>query len=164
MVQKEHEHLAYIALGSNLDNPMAQVTQACSTLGSLAGIGEIQISPWYLSTAIGPGEQPDFINGVVKIRTSLSPIDLLHTMQAIENEQGRQREIKWGARTLDLDLLLYDDITMQSQELELPHPQLHLRNFVVYPLADISGELVLPSGVSVLKLCQQLGSEGLQRL
>src|SRR5690606_16070802 len=99
--------LSYIALGSNLSNPRQQVEQALGALGQLPNSRVVAQSAWYESRAIGPGEQPDYINGVALIETSLEPHDLLNRLQAIEATQGRIREQRWAARTLDLDILLY---------------------------------------------------------
>lgn len=155
---------AYIALGANLGDPVAQVEDACEEIGRIAGTQLIARSPWYQTKAVGPGDQPDYINGVVKVWTDLEPLALLHELQAIEQHHGRQRHIKWGARTLDLDLLIYADQKITSAELTVPHPHLHERNFVVYPLADIAGELLLPSGVLVSQLRAKLADEGIRRL
>ncbi len=156
--------LAYVGLGSNLDDPLNRVERACQSIAGIEGLEIVQISPWYESKAIGPGEQPDFINGVAAVKTQLEPLQLLKALQAIEDEQGRQRLVRWGARTLDLDLLIYGDTVMDCAQLTLPHPHLHQRNFVVYPLADVAPQLVLPSGESIASLRQQLGTEGLRRL
>ena len=155
---------AYVALGANLGDPMAQVEAARAALAALDGTQLVASSHWYRTRAIGPGEQPDYINGVVKLQTRLAPLALLHAMQAIEQKHGRQREVRWGARTLDLDLLLYQDVAMETTELTLPHPHLQERNFVVYPLADVAPDLILPSGVEVNLLRDKLGREGLERV
>ncbi|WP_317931838.1 2-amino-4-hydroxy-6-hydroxymethyldihydropteridine diphosphokinase [Halioxenophilus sp. WMMB6] len=156
--------LAYVALGSNLDDPLHQVEMGCRALAGLESTQIVEQSPWYVTKAIGPGEQPDFINGVVALQTELEAEALLRAMQAIEQAQGRQRLVRWGARTLDLDLLLYGTLTMHSETLTLPHPHLHERNFVVYPLADIAPTLTLPTGHRLEELRATLGSAGVRRL
>ncbi|MGI9289581.1 MAG: 2-amino-4-hydroxy-6-hydroxymethyldihydropteridine diphosphokinase [Pseudomonadales bacterium] len=155
---------AYIGLGSNLNNPIEQLKQALEALEGLDGCAIEQCSPLYWSTAVGPGEQPDYLNGVVHLQTRLSPQALLNALRNIEDAQGRTREIRWGARTLDLDLLLYDDLVINSKELTIPHPHLHKRNFVVYPLYDIAPMLRLPDGRALSELVNQLPSTGLRPL
>lgn len=153
---------AYLALGSNLDNPLTQVTQACAEINALPGTELIACSPWYISQAVGPGQQPDFINGVVQVATSLAAPALLQALQGIENNHQRRREIRWGARTLDLDILLYGDAEIATSTLSVPHPYLHRRNFVVYPLADLAPNLILPNGQALAQLRAQLDDHGLQ--
>lgn len=143
---------AYIGLGSNLDSPATQLQNALDALAAHKAIESVQCSPWYQSRAVGPGEQPDYINAVAKITTSLAPEHLLTALQTIENTQGRTREIRWGARTLDLDLLLYDEIIMQTDRLTIPHPQMYNRDFVLKPLADLAPTLSLPSGEPIEQL------------
>ena len=143
---------AYIGLGSNLDSPATQLQNALDALASHKAIASVQCSPWYQSRAVGPGEQPDYINAVAKMTTSLAPEDLLTVLQTIENAQGRTREIRWGARTLDLDVLLYDEIIIQTDRLTIPHPELHQRSFVLKPLADLAPTLCVPGGESVAQL------------
>tara|TARA_R110002072_G_scaffold149747_2_gene297683 strand:+ start:411 stop:908 length:498 start_codon:yes stop_codon:yes gene_type:complete len=143
---------AYIALGSNLGEPQQQVMQALQDIDALSGCSVQTTSPLYASKAIGPGSQPDYVNAVTQINTTLAPHALLSSLQAIEGSHGRRRDVRWGARTLDLDLLLYDAITLQTEELEIPHPRLQDRNFVLYPLHDISPTLTLPCGTSIASL------------
>lgn len=137
---------AYIGLGSNLDQPHVHITNALDELTKLPGSQNLHCSCWYQTKAIGPGEQPDYINAAVSLDTTLGAIDLLQQLQAIENQHGRQREIRWGARTLDLDLLLFGNTEINSPELQLPHPEIMNRNFVLYPLHDLNPSLILPNG------------------
>ncbi|BFM06068.1 2-amino-4-hydroxy-6-hydroxymethyldihydropteridine diphosphokinase [Halioxenophilus aromaticivorans] len=153
---------AYIALGSNLDNPLTHVTQACAEINALPNTQVVDSSPWYISQAVGPGQQPDFINGALQLTTQLPAQTLLESLQTIENQHGRQREVRWGARTLDLDILLYGDDRIQTDTLTVPHPYLHKRNFVVYPLANVAPNLVLPNGTALAEVQAQLGDQGLQ--
>lgn len=157
-------HTAYIGLGSNLGNPVLQLNTAINALEKLAPSKALLCSPFYTSTAIGPGEQPDYINAVVKLKTQLSPLALLHQLQHIEQQQGRQREVRWGARTLDLDLLLYDELTMDSNELQIPHPEMINRNFVLYPLYDVAPELVLSDTQNLAQIIQKTSTSGLRQL
>ncbi len=152
---------AFIGLGSNLLEPLRQVAQALDEIASLDGTALLRASGWYRSTALGPGPQPDYINGVALIATTQSPLQLLHSLQAIENIHGRERIIRWGARTLDLDILLYGDLQLNSAELTIPHPQMTLRNFVLLPLAEIAPALVLPNGQLLKELLANLSAEGI---
>lgn len=158
------EHRAFIGLGSNLAAPLTQVTRAVQELAELPHSRLLEQSPWYRSPPMGPADQPDFINGAVLLATGLSPLALLRAMQAIELAHERRRERHWGPRTLDLDLLLYDDLTLQDPQLQIPHPGLRQRNFVLYPLADIDPQLTLPSGEPIASLLAQCPATGLTRL
>ncbi|MCX2983086.1 2-amino-4-hydroxy-6-hydroxymethyldihydropteridine diphosphokinase [Halieaceae bacterium IMCC14734] len=155
---------AYIALGSNLDKPQQQVLQALQDLDALPGCSVQDTSPLYTSAAVGPGAQPDYVNAVTQIDTTLAPHALLSSLQAIEDSHGRRREVRWGARTLDLDLLLYDAITLQTAQLEIPHPRLQDRNFVLYPLHDISPTLTLPCGTPIASLLARCPRDSLRLL
>lgn len=155
---------AYIALGSNLDNPEQQVATALQAIARLPECELAASSPWYRSKAVGPGRQPDYINGVCAIQTGLQPLALLHALQAIEQQQGRVRSERWGPRTLDLDILLYGDLETDSEELKLPHPRMTERNFVLMPLADITADLVLPDGRHLAKLLANCQHDGIVQL
>jgi 2-amino-4-hydroxy-6-hydroxymethyldihydropteridine diphosphokinase len=154
---------AYIALGANLGNPLSQLNQAIALLNTTPHISVITAASIYQSTAIGPGEQPDYLNSVVHITTMLSPDDLLAALHTIETNLGRVRTVSWGARTLDLDLLLYDQFTSTTLELTVPHPRMCERNFVIYPLLEITTALILPNGLSVETIAQKLVNVGIQR-
>ncbi|RLA47356.1 MAG: 2-amino-4-hydroxy-6-hydroxymethyldihydropteridine diphosphokinase [Gammaproteobacteria bacterium] len=154
----------YIALGSNLNSPPRQVQRAISSLARLPETKLIHTAPWYRSRAIGPGKQADYINTVVSIATALTPRQLLRELQAIENQQGRKRVVRWGPRSIDLDILLFGKRTIKSKILTIPHPHLTRRNFVIYPLADIAPDLVLPDTTSVQKLLANTCAEGIVRL
>ncbi len=138
---------AYIALGSNLGDPASQLNIALDELSTALHCQLEAVSSAYSSAAVGPGEQPDYLNAVAKVTTSLTPSQLLMAIQAIENKAGRVRTQRWGARTLDLDIILYGQQEIQTDSLQIPHPRMGERNFVLYPLAEIAGEqLVLPCG------------------
>jgi len=156
--------LAYIGLGSNLDNPRQHIERALLELAALAGSQLVAQSSLYRSKAIGPGEQPDYINAVALISTSLTPLDLLDALQAIEQAHQRVRLEHWGPRTLDLDILLLDQQTIACPRLQVPHPYLSQRNFVLYPLADIAPQLMLPGGTSLSILLENCPVAGLERL
>lgn len=155
---------AYIALGSNLGDRAGHISAATKALGELPNSSIHACSPWYQSIAIGPGQQPDYINAVVAITTRLEPLPLLAKLHAIEAGRGRTRGLRWGPRSLDLDLLLYGSRVIQHPELTVPHPRLTERNFVIYPLADIAPSLILPNGVSLKELLAKTTSAGIVRL
>lgn len=155
---------AYIGLGSNLDNPRAQVEQALAELAALPDTRLIAFSPLYQSLAVGPGEQPDYINAVAQLSTRLTPLALLDQLQALEQCHQRVRLERWGPRTLDLDLLLYGDEVIAHPRLHVPHPHLCERNFVLYPLATITPDLVLPCGTRIASLLTQVSAHGLLNL
>lgn len=156
---------AYIGIGSNLAEPLKQVQRAVTALKAIPASSLLAVSPWYGSTPVGGSDgQPDYINGVACLQTRLTPHGLLEALQGIEQQQGRERHTRWGARTLDLDLLLYDDRIIDDNRLTLPHPRMHMRTFVLAPLADIAPQLALPNGCSVGSLLSQLSTAGLWRL
>ncbi len=151
----------YLGLGSNLNDPAAQLRCALSTFSASADVTLVATSRWYQNPAVGPGEQPDYLNGVIAIDTDLSPEQLLSVCQAVETAQGRVRDVRWGARTLDVDLLLYGNKVVNLPHLQIPHPRLRERNFVLYPLADLAPGLVLPDGTCLSALLAQYSAEGL---
>lgn len=156
---------AYIGLGSNLENPLEQLKQARTEIASLTGVAELAFSPLYRSTPVGPQDQPDFINAVMKISTSLPAAELLRQLQAIETAHGRLRLIRWGARTLDLDILLYGLHVIAEADLSVPHPEMAQRAFVLYPLADIApADLPVPGLGPLADLLATCPKAGLQRL
>lgn len=137
-------HRAYIALGSNLAQPEAQVNQAFDALTRLPDSRLLARSSLYRSAPVGYADQPDFINAVAQIETRLLPHDLLKSLFDIEHEFGRVREFRNAPRTLDLDLLLYDDLRLHESGLTLPHPRMHERVFVLLPLVEIDSHCVIP--------------------
>ncbi len=141
---------AYIGLGSNLQNPARQLGTALAALAQLRRSKLVAVSRLYRSAAIGPGNQPDFLNAVARLDTDLAPLPLLTALQRIEQDQGRERTVRWGPRSLDLDILLYGNRQIDTPELTIPHPSMHLRHFVLYPLAEITGPgLPLPDGTDL---------------
>jgi 2-amino-4-hydroxy-6-hydroxymethyldihydropteridine diphosphokinase len=153
---------AFIGLGSNLDNPREQVIAAFRELAETDGIRLLARSSLYLSEPLGPQDQPDFINAAAVIETSLDPLSLLEVLLTIEQKHARKRERHWGPRTLDLDLLLYDDERIQHPDLTVPHPAIAERSFVLLPLREIAPQLVIPGLGSVSSLLQQLGNPVLE--
>ena len=152
---------AYIGLGSNLDNPICHVKQALEDLKQLPQSQLLLASKLYLSKPVGPQDQDNFVNAVVLIITELEPLALLDELQTIEQQHQRVRERHWGPRTLDLDLLLFGDRSIQHPRLTVPHAQLSRRDFVVGPLLELCPELVLPSGTQLQELLQQCPIDGL---
>ena len=138
----------YVGLGSNLDDPVAQVTSALSRLQRMPASRLIGVSSLYRSKPLGPLNQPDFINAVVSLDTSMTALELLDKLQQIETLQRRKRLVYWGPRTLDLDLLLYGQEKIQSERLRIPHPHLMWRNFVLVPLAEIAPDLILQNNIN----------------
>jgi 2-amino-4-hydroxy-6-hydroxymethyldihydropteridine diphosphokinase len=155
---------AYIALGSNLRCPETQLRRAVAALATLPQAQLTRVSPVYRSPAVGPGEQPDYLNAVALLNTGLPAETLLDALQQIENAQGRVREIHWGARTLDLDILLYGQDCIESNRLSIPHPAMSRRNFVLYPLVDLAGiNLQLPDGTVLGTLVAACARGGLEK-
>ncbi|MCB1688276.1 MAG: 2-amino-4-hydroxy-6-hydroxymethyldihydropteridine diphosphokinase [Halioglobus sp.] len=153
---------AYVALGSNLGEPAAQLCRAVSALAALPDCTLDKLSSVYSSAALGPGTQPDYLNAVVRLQTQLTPLELLDALQRIEQGQGRVRDTRWGPRTLDLDLLLYGRRTIDTQRLAIPHPRMQQRHFVLYPLCEISGkDLEFPNGATLETYLRQCPAEGL---
>jgi len=156
---------AYIGLGSNLDNPVDQVNQARAAIAALPEVAEIGFSPLYRSLPVGPQDQPDYINAVMRVVTELAPLALLRQLQQIENQHGRLRLVRWGARTLDLDVLLYGQQAIDEPDLIVPHPELARRAFVLYPLADVAGaDLVVPGLGLLSQLLAACPADGLRKL
>lgn len=154
----------YISLGSNLNRPARQISKAIKALNQLPATHLLQVAPFYRSRAVGPCIQADYLNTVAELATGLDALTLLKKLQNIEQVQGRRRIIRWGPRSLDLDILLYGQRTVNNTKLTIPHPRMHLRNFVLLPLADIAPNLVLPDGRPLCRLLANCPSEGIVRL
>lgn len=155
---------AYIALGSNLEDPARQLRQAVTAIGALPDSVIESISSVYDSAAVGPGTQPNYLNAVLQLNTTLPPLDLLDALQDIELRQGRVRSERWGARTLDLDIVLYGDQQIDGERLIVPHPAMAQRNFVLQPLTEIAGDnLLLPDGTVLGTLVAACPGGGLAR-
>ncbi|KXI23300.1 2-amino-4-hydroxy-6-hydroxymethyldihydropteridine diphosphokinase [Photobacterium sanguinicancri] len=153
---------AYIAVGSNLSEPVAQAKSAIEILKQQPDIQVVAASSLYSSTPMGPQNQPDYINAVVAIDTTLSPLSLLDRTQAIELEHGRVRkDERWGPRTLDLDIILYGDLEHHCERLTVPHYGMKVREFVLYPLAEIAPDLVLPDQSALQTLLADVDRNGL---
>lgn len=157
--------IVYIGIGSNLSLPVKQVETAIANLAILPKTMILNQSSFYESQPIGPKDQPNYINAVVTLETELSPEALLKALQALEENQGRKRlGIRWGARIIDLDILLYDNKVIRTKTLSIPHPQLKTREFVLYPLDEITKDLILPTGEPVSMLRAQCSKKGIKKL
>lgn len=145
--------VAYIGLGSNLQDPIQQIQNALAALKQLPDSTLARHSSLYRSPPMGLADQPDYVNAVAELHTRLAPIKLLDALQAIEVRQGRLSGARrWHARTLDLDLLVYGDQEINTPRLIVPHPGLHERNFVLYPLQEIAADVTLPGLGSIHRL------------
>ena len=156
---------AYVALGSNLADPIRQVQAAFAALDGLPGLQLIARSGLWRSRPMGPQDQPDFINAAAGLLTSVEPRALLASLQAIERQLGKTAPaVRWGPRVIDLDLLVFGDLRISEEGLVLPHPGLHRRNFVLYPLAEIAAELQVPGLARVSRLRDGVPAAGIERL
>jgi 2-amino-4-hydroxy-6-hydroxymethyldihydropteridine diphosphokinase len=155
---------AYVAIGSNLDSPRDRVLEAFERLGTLRATRSLLRSRLYLTNPMGPQDQPQFVNAAAGLLTQLSPRDVLTELLNIERSMGRVRQERWGPRVIDLDLLWMVDSPITMPGLQLPHPGVSTRNFVLYPLADIAPTLELPGLGQVLDLKSRAGAEGISVL
>lgn len=152
---------AYIGLGSNLNTPLEQLHQAIEQLDCHKDISQVTVSSFYASKPVGPQDQPDYVNAVALITTSLAPIQLLDALQQIEQNQHRVRERHWGPRTLDLDLLRYNNDKIDMERLTVPHPFMLERGFVIKPMADLAPDLLLDNGNTVSQQLENLDTSDL---
>jgi len=155
---------AFIGLGSNLEDPIAQVNDAIALLDETNGLERIATSLLYASPPMGPQDQPDYINAVVEVETLLAPLAVLNALQSIENCQGRVRERRWGPRTLDLDLLAYGEVVMHDERLQLPHPGITERAFVLVPWAEIAADFEIIGLDKVQVLADACPLAGLEKI
>jgi 2-amino-4-hydroxy-6-hydroxymethyldihydropteridine diphosphokinase len=155
---------AYIALGANLDDPIAQVKAGFAALAALPQTHLIAQSSLYRTAPVGYADQPDFINAVAAVETALSPRELLDAILAVETNHGRVREFLNAPRTLDLDILLYGERTVHEAGLTIPHPRLHERAFVLAPLAEIAPHCVIPGRGTADELLRNVDRAGVKRL
>lgn len=137
------KHTAYVALGSNLGNKEENIRQALKLLAE-QGVEIVQVSTLIATEPYGVLDQPGFCNGVCQVRTDLEPLELLRLLLATEKQMGRVRLRHWGERNIDLDLIFYEDVIMDTQELRLPHPDMQNRDFVLVPMAELAPDLVHP--------------------
>ena len=154
---------AYVGLGSNLDDPYGQIRWAIAQFKQRSDIRSLNCSGIYISAPMGPQDQPDYLNAVCGLLTSMTATELLGVLHEQEEQRGRQRSQRWGPRTLDLDLLVYGREVNERDDLKLPHPGVHERSFVLYPLAEIAPDLEIPGRGRVSQLAAACGRQGLQR-
>ncbi|QSX33080.1 2-amino-4-hydroxy-6-hydroxymethyldihydropteridine diphosphokinase [Shewanella avicenniae] len=154
----------FVALGANLDQPVKQLDAASQALATLAEPDSYRISSYVQSKPMADMDQPDYINAVATFTTALEPLALLDAFQAIEISQGRERHERWGARTLDLDLLLYDELQLQHPRLTIPHYDMQQRAFVLLPLYELQPDLILPDGTQLAALITEAMRQSLHPL
>ncbi|MGX5175021.1 2-amino-4-hydroxy-6-hydroxymethyldihydropteridine diphosphokinase [Aliikangiella sp. IMCC44653] len=161
----EHWKRAYIGLGANLNHPKKQLQQALIAIQAIPKTRLIKTSSFFQSDPMGPQNQPDFVNAVALIETQLTPLDLLDSLQSIEQTQGRVRKKdRWGPRTLDLDILIFEQLDINTERLTVPHYGLYERPFVLIPLHEIEPLLILPNQQSLSDRVNQIDKQGLQKL
>ncbi len=146
----------YIGLGSNIGDKEANLVRALFLIKAIKGAKITRQSSLYLSAPWGKTDQDDFLNQVVEIETNLTPIDLLHELQEIEIKLGRQKQVHWGPRNIDLDILLFGRENINLEELQVPHPYLMQRLFVLIPLAEIDPELIFPDGSKISEVLNRV--------
>lgn len=154
----------YLALGSNLADPLHQVQAALDALATLPDTVRVATSSFYRTPPYGPPDQPDYLNAAVALDTALAPDALLDHTQRIELEQGRVRkDARWGPRTLDLDIMLFGDLTLNTPRLIVPHYDMHNRAFMLVPLVELAPDLVFPNGQRAADLLATLDASAIQR-
>jgi 2-amino-4-hydroxy-6-hydroxymethyldihydropteridine diphosphokinase len=158
------EHIAYIGLGSNLEDPQNQLRRAFADIATLPETRVAARSSLYRSAPIGLLDQPDFVNAVAKVATTLTPQALLQALLHIEHRHGRERTVRNAPRTLDLDVLLYDDMQLHEHGLTIPHPQMHLRAFVLQPLLEIAPDIGIPGVGQARQALQSCQDQVLERI
>jgi 2-amino-4-hydroxy-6-hydroxymethyldihydropteridine diphosphokinase len=156
--------ISYIGLGANLENPRNQIDKALLALEKAKGVALIQVSSFYRSKPLLDIPGPDYLNIVCKINTSLDVLELLDLCQHIENKQYRVRDVRWGSRTIDLDILLYGDQIHKTERLTIPHSEMINRSFVLLPLYEIEPALELPIIGSLKRCLEQLELSDIEKI
>ena len=152
--------LVYIALGSNLASPLEQVSAAVKALGEIPQTRPVAVSSFYRTPPLGPQDQPDYLNAAVALETTLAAEELLRHTQRIELQQGRVRKAeRWGPRTLDLDIMLFGQAIIHTDNLTVPHYDMYNRGFMLWPLYEIAPALTFPDGISLQQRLATLGAE-----
>ncbi|WP_421132678.1 2-amino-4-hydroxy-6-hydroxymethyldihydropteridine diphosphokinase [Alteromonas sp. A079] len=160
-----HNEHVYIGIGSNLGESQQQISLACEAMSALPNTRLLNTSSLYCSKPMGPQNQPDYINAVCLIETGLTPHELLTALQQIEQDNGRTRDgERWGARTLDLDILLYGSETIDTTDLTVPHCGMPEREFVLVPLFEIAPMMIMPDGKPISHWVANCSLDGLKRL
>ncbi len=156
---------AWLSLGSNLHQPLLQLKLALEHLRQADGIDNLESSSFYRTPPWGDSQQAAFINAVVRLTTSLEPSSLLCLVQAIENDMGRIRTSRrWGPRLIDIDVLLYGGQCVKTADLEIPHPRMHERAFILVPMAELDVEMKIPGRGKIGNLLEQVDAKGICRL
>ena len=155
---------AFLGLGSNLGDRGSSIREAVDRLDKLSGTRVVKVSSLYETAPVGYEEQPDFLNAVVQVQTELSPTELLRAVLGIEHDMGRVRSLRWGPRVIDIDILLYDNVTIRTADVEIPHPRMAERAFVIAPLAEIAPDIRLPDGRTPPEVLGDLGHQRVQRI
>jgi 2-amino-4-hydroxy-6-hydroxymethyldihydropteridine diphosphokinase len=153
----------YVGLGSNLEQPLLQLTRALREVHEIPNTALVRVSSFYDTVPIGLANQPNFVNAVAELQTTLNPSALLNHLIEIEAAHQRVRSVRDGPRTLDLDILLFNDLSMNEPMLTIPHPRMHERAFVLWPLAEIAPELAIPGRGYVLELLVALDVSGVRK-
>jgi 2-amino-4-hydroxy-6-hydroxymethyldihydropteridine diphosphokinase len=155
---------AYLGLGSNLGDREANIRNALAAIDRLDGCELIRTSSLYETDPVGIREQPDFLNAAAEIRTKLAPEELLTALREVERGTGREKTFKWGPRIIDIDILLYGEERLTGENLEIPHPEMHQRAFVLTPLAEIAPMARHPeTDLTIRQLSEKVGSEGVRK-
>ena len=155
---------AYIGLGANLGDREANINRALVELVRSGACRLVRVSPIYETEPVGIRDQPDFLNAAADIETAMAPRGLLAAISDVERRLGREETVRWGPRVIDIDILLYGDKCLAEDNLEIPHPEMHRRAFVLTPLAAIAPEVMHPSlGLTVMQMSRDIGSEGVRR-
>lgn len=155
------ERTAYLALGANIGDREANLREAVNLLRE-GGCTVTAASSLYLTTPVGPVDQPDFLNAVIRIKTALDPHDLLGLCRKIEQTLGRERTIRWGPRVIDIDILLYENVILNEDELVIPHPRMLERAFVMIPLAEIAPDIEVVDGLSAQDVSVRIDRTGVE--
>ncbi len=155
---------AFISLGSNLGDKKANIERAVELLSKVEGLDIKAVSSFYRTAPMGPVQQDWFINSVLEMMVKLAPRELLDVLLTIEKKMGRERDIRWGPRLIDLDILLYGDNSINEPDLVIPHPRMFERAFVIIPLAELDPELRIPGLKNVSILAAELAFQDVQKI
>ena len=148
--------IVYLGLGSNLGDKKANLERAINALADHSQVRVLKVSSFYETAPVGYEAQPDFINAVAEVETTLKPEELLDLALNIEISMGRERTIRWGPRVIDIDILLYDDRCIDEDRLSVPHPRMFERKFVMEPLAEVAPDLKLPNGLTARETVEMI--------
>lgn len=159
----KRDHSAVLALGSNLGDRLTALQDALDALRAAPGVAVSGVSPVYETDAVGGPDQPRYLNAVLVVRTSLDPHALLAQAHSVERQLGRSRDVRWGPRTIDVDLIAVDDQILDDPLVTLPHPRVHLRAFVLAPWRDVEPSAVVPGHGPVAELLHHVDTRGVRR-